>query len=189
MNNNRFILIVCATLMLCAAQAMADQCTPALPVGTATGCGVLITVTSVNGSGDATAFHLTFLGNGNPYDGSEDTLVGIQNSAGGVLNDITFTGAPGSDIFGFDGDGPCTFNPADCFGPTGYEGPDNTFTGISIDLNTGTVSFTVGLDPGTGNWFALEGNPQQIVGTTPEPMSLLLLGSGLLTVALRRRKA
>src|ERR1019366_887666 len=103
MNKNRVILIMCAALVLCAAQAMADQCTAALPVGTATGCGVLITVTSVNSSGDATAFHLTILGNGNPYDGSEDTLVGIQNNSSGVLNDIALTGTSG--LFGFDGDG------------------------------------------------------------------------------------
>ena len=184
MNKNRILLVVCATLVLCAAQAMADQCAPALPVGSATGCGVLITVTSVNGSGDATAFNLTVLGNGNPYDGVEDTLIGIQNSSGGVLNAIALTGTNG--LFGFDGDGPCTFNSSDCFGPTGYEGPDNTF--VVIDSNHGTVDFTVGLAPGTGSWFALEGTPQQIVGT-PEPTSLLLLGSGLLGVAWRRRKA
>lgn len=186
MNKNRIILIVCVALALCGAQAMADQCSPALPVGTATGCGVLITVTSVNGSGDATAFGVAILGNGNPYDGVEDTLVGIQNASGGVLNDI-FLSNPGSDLFGFDGDGPCTFNPADCFGPTGYEGPDNTFA--VIDGDHGTVNFTVGLANGTGTWFALEGTPQSIAGTTPEPTSLLLLGSGLISLAWRRRKA
>ena len=188
MNKNRIILIMCAALVLCAAQAMADQCTPALPVGTATGCGVLITVTSVDGSGDATAFNVAILGNGNPYDGTEDTLVGIQNSSGGVLNDI-FLSNPGSDLFGFDGDGPCTYNLSDCFAwsTTGYEGPDNTFA--VIDGDHGTVNFTVGLAIGTGTWFALEGTPQSIAGTTPEPTSLLLLGSGLLSVALRRRKA
>src|ERR1019366_9286278 len=188
MNKNRIILIMCAALVLCAAQAMADQCTPALPVGTATGCGVLITVTSVNGSGDATAFNVAILGNGNPYDGTEDTLVGIQNSSGGVLNDI-FLSNPGSDLFGFDGDGPCTYNLSDCFAwsTTGYEGPDNTFA--VIDGDHGTVNFTVGLAIGTGTWFALEVTPQSIAGTTPEPTSLLLLGSGLLSVALRRRKA
>lgn len=83
MYKNRIILFVCAALMLCGVQAMADQCTPALPVGSATGCGVLITVTAVNGAGDATAFGVAILGNGNPYDGIEDTLVGIQNSSAG----------------------------------------------------------------------------------------------------------
>ncbi len=185
MNKNRVLLVLCATLVLSAGQAMADQCTPALPVGSATGCGVLITVTSVNGAGDATAFNVSILGNGNPYDGVEDTLVGIQNASGGTLNDI-FLSNPGSDLFGFDGDGPCSFNPADCFGSTGYEGPDNTF--LVVDGDHGTVEFTVGLAPGTGNWFALEGTPQSIAGT-PEPTSLLLLGSGLVGLAWRRRKA
>ena len=184
MNRNRITLVVCAAVILCAAQAMADQCTPALPVGSATGCGVLITVTSVNGSGNATAFNLTALGNGNPYDGVEDTLVGIQNSSRGVLDAISLTGTSG--LFGLDGDGPCTFNSADCFGPTGYEGPNNTFT--ITDSDHGTVAFTKGLAPGNGSWFALEGTPQQISGT-PEPTSLLLLGSGLVGLAWRRHKA
>jgi hypothetical protein len=179
-----FILFSCSVLLAFAVQAMADQCAGALPVGTATGCGVLISVTAVNGAGDATAFTVANLGNGNPYDGAEDTLVGIQNNSGGVLNDIALSGTSG--LFGFDGDGPCTFNAADCFGPTGYEGPNNTFT--VTDANHGTVVFTTGITLSGSTWFALEGTPQSITGT-PEPSTLLLLGSGLLGFACRRWKA
>src|SRR5438477_5738253 len=68
-------------------------------LGSATGCGVLITVTAVDGSGHATAFTVTIPngGNGNPYDqgvdgdNSDDTLVGIQNNSGGSLTSITLT--------------------------------------------------------------------------------------------------
>jgi hypothetical protein len=155
--------------MLAAAPAWADQCAGALPVGTATGCGALITVFAVGESGNATAFTVTTLGNGNPYDGTEDSLIGVQNSSGAALNsihlsasDTTFGG-----IFNFDFDGPCAFNEADCHGTTGYEGPDNTF---AIDPGTpcgaestcrtsGTVNFTTPIPNLGSTWFALEGGP------------------------------
>src|SRR5208282_4490860 len=55
--------------------------------------------------------------------------------------------------------------------PAGYEGPDNTFVGISPDTTTGKVLFTTplpaspngGLTPGGSTWFALEGTPSNVV--------------------------
>jgi hypothetical protein len=174
---------LCATLlMLVAAPAWAaDQCSGAGTVGTATGCGALITVLSVNGDGTATAFIVTSLGNGNPYDQllsppGEDTLVGVQNSSGGTLNSITLS-SPSSPIFGFDFDGPCSLNnPADCFpanGSTGYEGPVNTFTGIDTEtFKSGTVTFnSPGIANGGSTWFALEGTPQSF-GTISQTQTL-----------------
>ncbi|HWY07446.1 MAG TPA: hypothetical protein VNY24_11345 [Candidatus Acidoferrales bacterium] len=151
-----------------------DQCS-APTVGTGTGvvgsangaktCGVLITVTAVDASGSATAFTATATGNGNPYDGTEDTLVGVQNNSGATLNSIplsspntTFGG-----LFSFDFDGPCAFNANDCFGPatrTGYEGPDNTFT--ITNATSGTANFITGIPNGGSTWFALEGTPQSL---------------------------
>ena len=141
-------------------------------LGNATGCGVLITVTAIDGSGRATTFNVTSPGNGNPYDTAEDTLVGIQNNSGGLLTSIILS-SPTSPIFGFDGDGPCLnvnffgFSPYDCFPntTTGYEGPNNTFTPGNTKAS-GTVNFftpcdgectTPGIENGVGTWFALEG--------------------------------
>jgi hypothetical protein len=174
--------LCCALFMLFPApsRAQVDQCTGALPVGSATGCGVLITVTAVDDSGRATVFSVTNTGNGNPYDsdcecdGNDDTLVGIQNNSGALLTSIILS-APTSPIFGFDGDGPCAFNAHDCFGGegrTGYEGPNNTFT--PGDPNTsGTVNFfhscdgvCAGIVSGAGTWFALDGTPSQVLAFT-----------------------
>jgi len=86
-------LIFCFALLVlfsAPAEAAGDPCvaptigTTALPVGTATGCGVLITITGTSGNlvatvtGGGTA-------NGNPYDGGpggDDELIGIQNNTG-----------------------------------------------------------------------------------------------------------
>jgi hypothetical protein len=134
-----FAIFCCTLLMLFTAPAWAqDPCTPALPVGRAgTGpntpaCGVLITITGTTGNLTAT---ITGGGaaNGNSYDGSEDELIGIQNSTGVMVNNV-LTGAvtigairlsapplEGDNLFQFDGDGPCNYafytnqSSTDCF--------------------------------------------------------------------------
>ncbi len=170
-------VLVCASIFCTAPQALADfnidQCYSALNpqthmLGSATGCGVIITVT-------ATGFTITVPGNGNPYDGDDDTLVGIQNNSTSSLTSITLTSSDTrfGGIFGFDNDGPCRYYSGDCYGQTGYEGPDNTFTDISEDHTTGTVTFTIPIAPGGTTWFALEGTPQSIsaITQTGQPMN------------------
>src|SRR5437764_9200175 len=86
------LAVVCGLLLLNTPAAMAqviqDQCFGALPLTnpvsghSVTGCGALITVNSVDGSGVANGFTVTLPGNNNPYDGLEDTLVGVQNNSG-----------------------------------------------------------------------------------------------------------
>jgi hypothetical protein len=196
MKKMAFTILCVALLMLVTAPAWADQCAGALPVGSATGCGALITVFTVDGTGNATAFIVTTVsGTGNPYDGTEDTLVGVQNNSGAALksihlsaSDTTFGG-----IFGFDGDGPCQYaasnneNTGDCYPnpvipgytPSGYEGPDNTFTidpgtscgEDSICFTSGTVNFTTPIPNGGSTWFALEGGPQSF-GTISQTQTL-----------------
>jgi len=157
-----------------------DQCSTALPITNpfnhlpVTGCGALITVGAVNGAGKAVFFTVTTPNNGNnnPFDGIEDTLIGIQNNSGAPLNSITLSSSDIAEggIFNFDGDGVCTFNESDCNGPTGYEGPDNTFINISTTQcgdftchTSGTINFTTAIPNGGGTWFALEGKPDSLL--------------------------
>jgi hypothetical protein len=151
--------IFCVTLLtLLAAPARADVCSDAFPVDH---CGVTITITGSSGQLVA-----TIAAPGPPYDGIEDQLVGITNNSsvevGAIVLSAPLAGVP---LFGFDGDGPCVhFETGNCPGPTGYEGPNNTFVGISTDLTTGKVLFTTPLAANGGTtWFALENKPVSTV--------------------------
>jgi hypothetical protein len=169
-----FAVFCCALLMLFVAPAWAqDPCTPAKPADEGgSACGVLITITGTTGNLTAT---LTGSGtvNGNPYDGvgGDDELIGIQNSTGAVTIGAIRLSAPPitpsvpftSNLFAFDGDGACTFFELANCGPTGYEGPNNTFVGISPDQTTGTIFFTTPILPGGSTWFSLEGTPAAVV--------------------------
>jgi hypothetical protein len=152
-----FTVLGCTVLMLLAAPARADVCSnqfPGFP------CGVTITITGT--SGNLTA---TFGGTGTPYDGDEDQLVGITNNSSVPVGAIVLN-APnsGNPLFAFDGDGACTFFGTCNDGPTGYEGPDNTFLGISPDFTTGKVLFTTALPINGGTtWFSLENIPTTVL--------------------------
>lgn len=92
-----------------------------------------------------------------PYDGVEDTLIGVVNSSGKPVSSLALSSD--TDLFGFDGDGLCQVvpQPTGCpFGPTGYEGPKTTFSNITPDLSGGVVNFTGGLAVGEATYFSLE---------------------------------
>jgi hypothetical protein len=132
-------------------------------IGLDTSCGALITLATGSPPTAAIAFDTTQ----GPYEGADDTLVGVDNSAGfdTVELQITCSGCP-NPIFGFDGDGLCTVTPSPAlcpFGPTGYEGPDVTYVNYCApSCNTGTVVIdfgpgtTCGTPPSKSAYFSLE---------------------------------
>ncbi|MGA2802968.1 MAG: hypothetical protein ABSF89_01075 [Acidimicrobiales bacterium] len=145
-------------------------------VGDASGCAWLITV---NDDGTATISPES----GGTIDDSEDVLVGVINNSDAQVTSIALSGA-GKDIFGFDDDGPCSgdydwISVADgtyCTSlplyaamtgrvsdPDDYEGPNNTFSGISSDDTSGTVDFTTALAPAEGTFFGLEEAPSSVL--------------------------
>jgi hypothetical protein len=161
-----------------AAPAHADQCIAVASVtsggvtGGTTGCNLLITLNSGN---IAVITHLNngAAGSSNPntLDGSDDTLVGIQNNSGGTVFNIHLTS--NADIFGFDN----TLGSLDnnylpllnpgtaCTGGVCYQGPNTTFSNI-VNVFDGVVNFTGGLANGGTAYFALEGDLSNATFTT-----------------------
>jgi hypothetical protein len=159
-------------------------------------CNVVITF----GAGGGVS---TSVPNANPYDGSDDTLVGIVNNSGATL--IHFNLSSSLALFGFDGDGACagTYETAgNCTGhvdTNNYGGPGVLYSAINGATTSGTVnlgctssalSSCVGIASGATAWFSLEQPPSlNIAVNTPEPGSILLFGTCLSACAffLRRK--
>lgn len=187
--------MTCALAALClcfGSNAWATSICPTT-VNTNTDCGFVITI------GPAGALTGTAVPGANPYDGNDDALIGVVNNSGSVFSgSIHLTGTGnGGGLFAFDGDGICTFTSASycTTAPTGYEGPDNTFANYTTDPTTGDVVFS-NLGIGATSFFSLESSPSSIAGgggiglpggQTPEPGSIILLGTGALGVASRLR--
>jgi hypothetical protein len=170
-------------------------------IGSDTGCQILVVI---NPGGGISIYGDNSQG---PYDGSEDALIGVFNNSGATVPSLNLTGLG---IFGFDGDGICTFKPFTgsgyCSGtyyqtdPGDYAGPTTTFSNVSGNGNSGTVVFTGGLASGASTYFSLEGalTAGSISGSTgggptsPAPTSILLVVTGLagavLFHTLRNRK-
>ncbi|MDQ6811356.1 MAG: hypothetical protein M3Z95_05610 [Actinomycetota bacterium] len=154
-----FILIAAMSSLAFASSASAAPTPPFTQcpaIGLDTSCAVLIEITP---SGEAESFTDPTQG---PFDGVEDTLIGVQNNSKNTVETIKLkTGSLPIPIFGFDGDGLCSAfispKPAGCpFGPTGYEGPKTSFT--IENANEGNVNFLEGtVAPGGSAYFSLEG--------------------------------
>jgi hypothetical protein len=172
--------------------------TPYLSAGG--GCNVVMTVSSTG-----TTVQVI---NSNPYDGSDDTLVGIVNSTSAPISQVTVSGA---NIAGWDGDGICVFGAGGAAGdtftsgssaycsatalagtdPQDYYGPNMTFTNFATG-DAVTINFSPALAAGASTFFSLEEAPSSSltvttpvttpITTTPAPASLYLAGLGMLAL-------
>jgi hypothetical protein len=158
LQNNLVAIVYLWGLFSVSASFASAQC-PA--VGLDTGCGTIITITDTGAS-------ITYTGQG-PYDGIDDTLVGVINNSRLPVKDFIISSPSGLPVFGFDGDGICGLSPnppflpyvpappACPYGPTGYEGPGVSFSNISADQTTGTVNFITPISANGGTaYFSLE---------------------------------
>jgi hypothetical protein len=85
------------------APPMFTQCPP---VDFNTGCQFLITV---GNSSETVVQDPNQSGTNSPtgaYEGSDDSLIGVQNNSSSTIDELPLS-VPGSDLFGFDGDGIC----------------------------------------------------------------------------------
>lgn len=141
-------------------------------VGNDTGCGAVITVTSTGAT-------VTQTGMG-PYDGSDDTLIGVVNNIPACMpgqNSQSACGLPifsidlssTANIFSFDGDGisSSTFGiPGNSKDSTQYGGPNAYFTNINAAGTSGRVNFITPIPPGGTGFFSLENVLNALSGCT-----------------------
>jgi hypothetical protein len=130
---------------------------PYSPDAAATGCNAVITIHA-----DRSA--TVTVTDPNPYEFSEDFLIGVVNNSSSSVPGITLSG---TGIFALDSDGICTFTfvgsgyctPSRVAGtdPQDYYGPNTTFAITSV--NNGTVNFTTPIAAGGSAYFSLDGLP------------------------------
>lgn len=177
-----------AALLGAAGQASASNICP--PLGADTNCQTLITINANN------SVSIGYNLNNGPYDGAEDTLVGVLNLSSTALSVLSLSG---NYIFGFDGDGQASYS-GTSYDSSGYAGPNNTFNIINSD--TGDVLFTNPLAQNQSTWFTLEEDiqsvtvsglngghtPPPVVGSVPLPATGILLLSAFFGLGGARRR-
>jgi hypothetical protein len=119
--------------------------------------GIIFTVSS-------TGVTTTVTGQG-PYDGSDDSYVGVRNLTGSGVNISSLNLSGPSGFTGFDGDGISHFG-APTSGPTGYEGPGTSYSSFTAGGTSITINFSDNsanpLTPGNQAYFSLELPPSAL---------------------------
>jgi hypothetical protein len=128
-------------------------------VGEDTDCGLIITITD-------TGANIALTGQP-PFDGDDDTLVGVVNKTNRPIVGIGLRSWSGysvpSPFFSLDGDGLTKFGvPGNFRDPTGYGGPNAYFSANDPSGTTSVVHFILPIPPGGTDYFALE----NVVGST-----------------------
>jgi hypothetical protein len=146
-----------------------------------------------------TALNPVYTTDPGPYDGSDDTYIGVINNGSSAITSFHLASAS-QRIGAFDGDGidhyGATSNPSDT---SGYGGPNAFFTGISADKMSLTVNFLTPIATGGGtSYFSLEepvslsAPPIVTTGGTPEASTWLMMLAGFAGmgfIAYRKRGA
>jgi hypothetical protein len=202
-SSKSFALVAIAGAALAFASTSANAAPAPACSGPAVGndsAGPALCIT-LNSNGTASIVNGPGFGQG-PYDGVEDTYVGVINNTSGTVSAITLSST--NDIFGFDGDGigvmPSGGYPGVGAGTIeygtpnssdhsngGYGGPNGFFSNITTvaGVESGVVHFIAALAANGGTtYFSLE-HPLTAadftaqIGSTPLPAALPLFAGGL----------
>jgi hypothetical protein len=160
------LALLTSMITVVAPSAASASATPSTPpftqcpaVGASPTCAILVVI---NADRTVSVYHDPSVG---PYDGGDDTLVGVQNDSSAPVDAITVTG-PGTGLGGLDGDGLCTYGVTGCpFGlvgcpsvSTGYEGPGTCIVTDQSLPDSAEIDFPqAGLQAGSHTFFSLEG--------------------------------